>query len=101
MTKTMKVLLSGVLCLAFLVMIVLGLNVHKDQNRLRELEQQLSESRAAWEKTAEEKEILQAELQEVQEAVKEAALTLEESTARAAELREDIAELQTEIDEIH
>ena len=67
---------------------------------LREQTRRLEQSRSAWEQTAAEKEALQEQLQDVNNAVREASLTLEESTARAADLREDLAELQTEVEQL-
>ena len=97
MSKFMRLLLCAVMAAALAVAFCLGEGILRDRQKLRDLNRLLSESRAAWEDTAERKEALQEELKTVTNALKEARLTLEESDARAEELREEIAELEEEI----
>ena len=68
---------------------------------LKDCEKQLSESRARWEKTAEEKEALQVDLKEKQDSLKEAKQSLKESTERAEELRVEIAQLKKELEALN
>jgi len=100
MSRTMKGILVLVMAAALAVAAVLGAGILRDTQRVRELEQELAQSRATWEKIAEEKEALQEDLKKVTEELKEARLTLEESTGRAEELREDLAQLDLEIAEL-
>ena len=95
--KNVKILLCAVLALAAALMMVLGGDLLRDRRQLRDLETRLSESRAAWEDTAEKKEALQAELKTAQEALKEANLTLKESEERAETVQAEIEKLEKEI----
>ena len=101
MTKPLKLLLSAVLLAAALVMVFLFLDHRNLSREAASLSSQLSVSRAAWEKTAEEKEKLQETLKLLQNDLKEAELTIKESAERAEELKADIAALQKEIDSMN
>lgn len=98
MKKESKMLLS-VMILSIILMTVLYTGLLRDRQALKELNIQLTESRTAWENTAEEKEKLQEELKTAEEALKEAELTLKESIERAETLKKEIDLLQIEIDE--
>lgn len=91
--------LLPVMLLAAALTVTLYGELLRDRGTLRELTDQLTESRAAWENTAAEKEKLQEELKTVQEALKEAKLTLQESTERADKLRAEIAQLRADLGE--
>ena len=97
MSGATKWMLCVAAAAALAVLGVVGAGLLEDARRLREMKQELSVSRNAWETTAERKETLQKELKAVTEELKEARLTLEESTTRAEELREDIAALERDI----
>ena len=97
MNKSTKLLLLAALTMAAVLMLVLGSDLIRDQRKLRELNSLLSESRAAWEETAEKKETLQVELRTAEEALKEANLTLKESDERAEKVQEEIETLEKEI----
>ena len=97
MIKTVRILLCVVMAAAIAVGFSLASAVFRDQRLLRDLSGQLSASRTAWETTAAEKEKLQAELRIVEDALKEARLTLQESTERAETLQAEIDTLEAEI----
>ncbi len=102
MNRRMSGLLRGMICLAMaaalVLMAVLGIGYLRDRKTLKEKQQALESSRAAWERIAEDKVELQGRLKEATNQLKEAKLTLEESTARAAELRTEIDTLKAEIE---
>ena len=98
MKKRWKLLLP-VMLLAAVLTVTCYADLLRDRGTLKTLTDQLTESRAAWENTAAEKEKLQEELQTVQEALKEAKLTLQESTERAEKLRTEIVQLQADLGE--
>ena len=52
----------------------------------------------AWQRTAAMKEELQKELKDVQESLKDARMTLEESTERSAQLKDDIVGLEATVE---
>ena len=85
---------------ALITMGTAGYRYFEDTGLLKSKQQELSESRAAWKKTAEEKEALQDELADVNSDLREAQLTLEESTVRAEELEKEIQELTAEIENL-
>ena len=97
MSRRQKALLLLVLILAGVVSGRLWTELLRDRGRLSDLTRQLGESRTAWETTAAEKEALQEEKRIVDGALREAELTLAESTARAEELGTEIAALEAEI----
>ena len=97
MTKPMKILLCIVLLAAIGLTAVLFLHHRGLRQEVSSLSAQLAESRAAWEKTAEEKEALQEDLKVLKNDLKEAELTISESAERAESLWEDIAALREEI----
>ena len=84
---------------AILVAAVLYADLLRDRKTLEDLQGQLETSRIAWETTAVEKEKLQEELKTVEEALKEAKLTLSESNERAEKLKAEIAVLREETGE--
>ena len=86
---------------AVLLMVVLCGRYIQAGRALRESQLALAASRQNWETTAAEKETLQAELSQVENEVKEAALTLQESTDRAAQLEAELAALRQEIDALN
>ena len=98
MKKEWKLLLS-VMILAILVTAVLYNDLLRDRKTVSDLISQLEISRSAWEATAEEKEKLQEELKTVEEALKEAKLTLSESNERAEKLKAEIEVLREETGE--
>ena len=100
MSKSLKFILILVLLFAVGLMALLVRGMAADRKTFREKQAELEISRAAWEKTAEEKEALQEELQEITDALKEARLTLQEKEARAEELRADIDTLKQDIAEL-
>ena len=100
MTRSMKVLCSLVLVAALVLASLLYAGLFRGFAALSSTEKELSESRAHWEKVAEEKEALQDQLAEVIASLKEADLTLSESETRAVELRADIAQLEAEIESL-
>ena len=84
MTKSTRAALCLVMAAAIGLLAWLGSQYLRDRKTLRSLETQLSESRAAWEATAAAKEELQAELTQVNNDLREANLTIQESASRAA-----------------
>lgn len=100
MNKRLNILLCLVMAAAVTLMLICllqYLNLGKD---LRLQEKQLSESRASWEKIAEEKETLQAELKKIKEDLKEAELSYSEFTEKITKLTEENESLQKEIDRL-
>ena len=100
MTKSTRAALCLVMAAAIGLLAFLGTQYFRDRKTLRSLETQLTESRAAWEATAAAKEEMQAELTQVNNGLREANLTIQESVTRAVELRRDIAELEEDIAEM-
>ena len=98
MRKEWKLLLP-VMILAIVVTAALYTDLLRDRKTVSDLLIQLEASRSAWETTAEEKEKLQEELKTVEEALKEAKLTLSESNERAEKLKVEIAQLREETGE--
>ena len=98
MSKGMKTVFWGTMAMAILVMALLGSDLSRDWESAKALDQEVRESRARWEDTAERKEALQAELKGVTETLREAKLTIEESANRAEELEEEILQLRQEIE---
>ena len=97
MNRSGKILLLAVMAAAVLVSCALWGDVLRDAGELKKLTAALTESRAAWEATAEAKEALQAELKTAEDELKEAKLTLRESTERAETLEKEIKVLEEEI----
>ena len=100
MTNRLKMILCRVMAAAVtLVLICLFqyLNMGKD---LRLREKQLSESRASWEKIAEEKEALQTDLKKMMEDLMEAELSYSEYSEKIIKLQEENESLRNEIDRL-
>ena len=100
MTNRLKMILCLVMAAAVtLVLICLFqyLNMGKD---LRLREKQLSESRASWEKIAEEKEALQTDLKKMMEDLMEAELSYSEYSEKIIKLQEENESLRNEIDRL-
>ncbi len=97
MSKSVKGYCIAVLIAAAAAACFMGNHLRTSEASVRSLRTALSESRRTWESVAAEKEALQDELRQVTNAVKDAKLTLDESTGRAQELRQDIAALTEEI----
>ena len=98
MSRVLRVLLILIMCAAAATAGVLAHRYRADGRQLLELNQELTRSRARWEKTADEKVELQIELEDAQNALREANLTLEENSAEKAEkIRAEIETLKTEI----
>ena len=74
-----------------------SVNAAKAPPRITRLEQQLAESRETWEQIAAEKEALQDDLRAKQKELKEAKLTLDETTERASELKAENEQLRKDI----
>ena len=100
MSKSLFRFCLASLCAAVLLSAGLLSGLFRLVSDLSDTEQALALSRNTWETTAAAKETLQEELSEVTDALREANLTLAESEARAEELRQEIALLQTEIDSL-
>lgn len=98
MNKRLNILLCFVMVAALVLVCVRTVHFFSLSRQFRLDEQTLSDSRSAWEKTAAEKEELQKQLKALKDKLKEAELSLSESTDRAEELRQDISALQLEID---
>ena len=98
MNKRLNILLCFVMVAALVLVCVCTVHFFSLSRQFRLDEQTLSDSRSAWEKTAAEKEELQKQLKSLKDKLKEAELSLSESTDRAEELRQDISALQLEID---
>lgn len=100
MSKALKAVLCVVMICALTIMFFLGRDYYSSAALIREKSEELSRSRAAWEKTAAEKEALQAELKTVSEELREAELTLSEAIENAEKLQGDIEALEREIAEL-
>lgn len=98
MSKAVRLLLI-LTCIAALLICGLRLDGYaKKQAQLHQLQEALAVSMEHWQTVAAEKEAMEAELAEVNNALKEADLTLKESTDRAATLETEIEALQAEIE---
>ncbi len=100
LTRSVLLAMICALLAALITMGITGYRYFEDTRLLKAKQLELSESRAAWKKIAEEKEALQDELADVSSDLREAQLTLEESTTRAEELEEDIRKLNEEIENL-
>ena len=98
MSKELKIILCLVMAAAFALIFVCGLNYLSLTKELHICEQQLAESRETWEQIAAEKEALQDDLRAKQKELKEAKLTLDETTERASELKAENEQLRKDID---
>ena len=87
MSRTMKGILVLVMAAALAVAAVLGAGILRDAQRVRELEQELAQSRATWEKIAEEKEALQEDLKKVTGGRRSSARIWHSSTWRSPNCR--------------
>ena len=76
----------------FIVIAILMRNQTMRQE-LDTLKEDLSASQGNWQQIASDKEVLQDELAEVEDSIREASLTYDESTAKAADLTEQIGTL--------
>ncbi len=97
MNKQLRCFIWAVMAIAVLLIVNCSLNYLNLGQDLRSCEQQLAESREHWEKIAEEKEALQADLKTKQDELREARLSLDEATERAKELKDEITQLQNEL----
>ena len=97
MNKSLRIPLVLAALAALLLMVFLCVHYLRGNQELSALEAEVEASRTAWETTAAEKEALQAELKQVSNDLKEANLSLSESTERADELRADIETRKEEI----
>ncbi len=95
--KPIKILLCLAAVAALALSVVLALHFAGLNRQIRQQEVLLDESRAAWEKTAAEKEALQDERKQLNSDLREAQLTLSESRERAQELQEENDTLRQEI----
>ena len=97
MNRSLRAILLLVLAVAFLFTALQFADMISLNSDVRSRRAELAESRAVWEKIAEEKETLQAELKQVTNDLKEARLSLSESETRKEELKEEIQGLESEI----
>ena len=85
------------LCAVALVIVIINRNQSMNAEVTR-LQGELADSQNRWQETAREKEQVESELADVEEAIREARLTLDESTAKGEELSQQIQAL-TELSE--
>ena len=88
------VALAVVLAVAVIVSLVLFNQRNSLSAQVDNLSEELAESREAWEATAAEKEVIEAELKDAQDALREAETALEESTVKIASLQDELVEAQ-------
>lgn len=100
MTKTLRFILLLVMAAALLFMILTFTKYVRKKKNLNDLQDQLNVSRQTWENIADEKVELQGILKTKKEELKEAELTLSESTERARTLKAEIEVLQKDIEEL-
>ena len=98
MNKHLKIWLCIVMAAAVALMSLCTVEYLSLGSQLRDSENLLAESRAAWERIAADKVEIQKELKAKKENLKEAELTLSESAERAEELRTEIELLKQEIE---
>ena len=88
------------LCVVLAAALVVSVMFLKQRDALNDqvdtLTAELDASRTSWQTTAAAKELLQAELDAANDAIKEANLTIEESASTSAKMNEQIATLTTE-----
>lgn len=96
--RFLYILLTCAMILSVAVMSVSLLQYRKARADLSMQKKALETSTAAWQKTNEEKLIIQRELKTVKNSLREADLTIQESEERAAELRDEIEILEKEIE---
>ena len=97
MKLPLKAFLFFVVIVALSLMGMLTCSIHRDQELFHGRQVDLENSRTIWETIAADKEALQEELIQAQNALKEARLTLEESRTRAETLRAEIETLEQDI----
>lgn len=97
MSKSMKLWLCIVMIAAIALMSLCMADYLSLSRNLRTVQDQLSESRAVWERIAADKEELQKELKSKKNELKEAQLSLSEANEKAEELKSDIETLKKEI----
>lgn len=95
MNKEIKAILCAVLIAALLVICICTADYMNLLHQLRSTERELSDSQENWNKIAEEKEMLQADLKSLQNDLKEAQLSLNEYEL----LKEEVASLRQQIDD--
>lgn len=100
MKKSLVLSLWAAALAAVLLMVLFTSDYLNSRNELNLTKTQLAESRKTWENTAAEKEKLQDQLKQIRDDVKEADLSLRESTERAEELRAEIETLKKDIDRL-
>ena len=97
MNKRIIWVLSVVCCLALITACFLILRYSALRQELNAVNRELADSMASWKETASLKESMQEELKAATEQLRDMELTLQESQERSAELKEDIAALEAEI----
>ena len=100
MNKTQRSLLAAVVVLGLLLMVLFGNSYLSARRELSALKTELNESTASWKQINEEKLVVQKELKEARNELRDAELTISESEERAASLKTDIETLEKEIDEL-
>ncbi len=101
MNKTQKIMLSAVMVTGIVLMILFGSSYFSSRRELSALKKELTESTAVWKQINEEKLVVQKELKEVKNSLRDAELTISESEERAICLEADIAQLEKDIEELN
>ena len=101
MNKTQKIMLSAVMVMGIVLMILFGSSYFSSRRELSALKKELTESTAVWKQINEEKLVVQKELKEVKNSLRDAELTISESEERAISLEADIAQLEKDIEELN
>lgn len=100
MNKTQKALLAAVILLGIIVMAFFGSSYLSARRELTALKKELNESTTVWKQINEEKLVVQKELKEAKNELRDAELTVSESEERAVSLESDIEVLEKEISEL-
>ncbi len=100
MNKTQKMLLATVIVIGTVLMVLFSCSYLSARHELSVLKVSLNESTAVWKQINEEKLIIQQELKEARNELRNAELTVSESEERAASLQTDIEVLEKEIQEL-
>ncbi|MBQ9325851.1 MAG: hypothetical protein IJ246_08775 [Clostridia bacterium] len=83
--------------LVMLVAIALGIVVyqrnHQMEEEIAQLKSDLTESQNHWQAVSEEKEVLQKDLDDIESSIREAKLTIEESSRKIEDVQEQVASL--------
>lgn len=96
--KSSGILLLLSLVFAVAIVIVFSLQYHSDIGKLSALKNELTESTAAWKKINEDKLVIQKELKEEKNKLRDAELTISESEERIEELEKEISDLEKQIE---